>query len=112
MPSREPCDTTIDTFVIGVGCASAGGSGRAAGVGSTVAVMASLLRYSLLVSGCRRSWGRALRGPLGGGLGGPLGEELIELFDRDAGILAERADRGSGAALQVGLPHEANHEPV
>src|SRR6266508_3360736 len=49
---------------------------------------------------------------LGGELGGPLGEELVELLDWDAGLLAERADRGRGSGGEVAVTHEADDEPV
>src|SRR6266516_461342 len=49
---------------------------------------------------------------LGGELGGTFGEELVELFDRDARLLAERADRGRGAGREVALAHELDDQPV
>src|SRR6266516_76104 len=49
---------------------------------------------------------------LGGELGGTFGEELVELFDRHARLLAERADRGRGAGREVALAHELDDQPV
>src|SRR5688572_3436499 len=49
---------------------------------------------------------------LGGELGGTLREELVQLLDGDAGLLAERADRRCGARSEVALAHEPDHEPV
>src|SRR6266516_3835401 len=49
---------------------------------------------------------------LGGELGGTFGEELVELLDRHARLLAERADRGGGAGGEITLAHEADDQPV
>src|SRR6516165_10913936 len=49
---------------------------------------------------------------LGGELGRPLWEELVELLHRNARFLAERADRGGAAGCEVALAHEADDKPV
>src|SRR5213076_319580 len=49
---------------------------------------------------------------LGGELRGALGEELVELFDRHARLLTERADRRGGAGAEVALAHEPDDQPV
>src|ERR1019366_501338 len=51
-------------------------------------------------------------GDLGGGLGRPLGEELVELLDGDAGGLAEHADGGAGSLGLVFGAHEPDDLPV
>ena len=49
---------------------------------------------------------------LAASLAGALGEQLVELLDRDPGGLAEAADGRSRAALQIGLAHEVDDLPV
>src|ERR1017187_855494 len=51
-------------------------------------------------------------GDLGGGLGRPLREELVELLDGDAGGLAEDADGGAGSLGLVFGAHEPDDLPV
>src|SRR6266511_2699619 len=49
---------------------------------------------------------------LGGELGRALWKELVQLFDRDSRLLAQRADGRGGAGCEVALAHEAHDEPV
>src|SRR6266511_1350450 len=78
MPSSEPLETTIATFSIVAGSTAAG-----RGSVSSSVIVRSFLDAAL---GLRDA------ADLGGELGRPLGKELVELLDRDAGFLAERAD--------------------
>src|SRR6478735_4090249 len=45
-------------------------------------------------------------------LGGPLREERVQLLDRDARALAQRAHGRTGALVEVLLAHEADDLPV
>src|SRR5436309_3353518 len=96
MPSSEPFEMTIATFSIVFGSAA------------TVCSSSSVMVCSLLDA----AFGLGDAADLGGELGRALGEELVELLDRDAGLLAERADRRSGAGGEVALAHESDDEPV
>src|ERR671931_1419795 len=98
MPSSEPLETTIATFSI-----VAGSVGAACGCSRSSVTARSFLDAA---------FGLGDAADLGGELGRALGEELVELLDRDAGFLAERADRGRGAAGEVAVAHEADDEPV
>src|SRR5512132_808956 len=83
MPSSEPLEMTIATFSI-----VSGSAGWVLGCSSSSVMVCSFLDAAL---------GLGDAADLGGELCGPLGEELIQLLDRYAGFLAERADRGSRA---------------
>src|SRR5512133_510149 len=98
MPSSEPFEITIATFSIVFGAALI-----VCGCSSSSVIACSLLDAAL---------GLGDAADLGGELGGALREELVELLDRDAGFLAERADRGRVARVEVALAHEADDEPV
>src|SRR5687768_4609311 len=98
MPSSEPFEITIATFWIVSGSAA-----WVLGRSSSSVIVCSLLDAAL---------GLGDAADLGGELGGAFGEESIQLLDRDAGLLAERADRRSGARREVALAHERDHEPV
>src|SRR4029453_8769532 len=98
MPSSEPLEVTIGTFSI-----VSGSAGWVLGCSSSSVMVCSFLDAAL---------GLGDAADLGGELGWAFREELVELLDRDAGLLAERADRGSGAAGEVALAHEPDNEPV
>src|SRR5664280_2022879 len=87
MPSSEPLEMMIETFSI----------------------------VSLMVVSCRGPDAAARLGDaadLGRQLRGPVREQRVELLDGHARGLAQRADRGRRAALEVGLAHEAHDLPV
>src|SRR5438309_744285 len=96
MPSSEPLEITIATFSIVLGSAARACS-------SSSVMVCSLLDAA---------FGLGDAADLGGELGRALGEELVELLHGDAGFLAERANRGGGAGLEVAIAHEADDEPV
>src|SRR6266498_1381370 len=98
MPSSEPLEMTIATFSI-----VSGSEGSVFGCSSSSVMVSSFLDAAL---------GLGDAADLGGKLGRPLGEELVELLDGDAGFLAERADRGGGSGGEVALAHELDDEPV
>src|SRR5918994_4771042 len=98
MPSSEPLEMTIATFSI-----VSGSVASVVGCASSSVMVCSFLDAAL---------GLGDAADLGGELGRSLGEELIELLDRDAGFLAERADGGRGAGCEVALAHELDDEPV
>src|SRR6266508_5061068 len=98
IPSSEPLETTIATFSIVAGSTAAG-----RGSVSSSVIVRSFLDAAL---GLRDA------ADLGGELGRPLGKELVELLDRDAGFLAERADARRRPRGEVALAHEAHDEPV
>src|ERR1700756_4797201 len=106
MPSRDPLDTMIETFSIvgGRGTAGCGCSSRSVIVSS---------RWSVVTA---RRLDAASRlgdaGDLRGKLGRALGEQLIQLLDRDARRLAERSNRRRRAVLLVGAAHEVDDSPV
>src|SRR5438445_9313391 len=87
MPSREPLDTMMETFsILSVMVVILSGSDAAAGLGDS--------------------------GDAGGQFGRALGEQLVELLDRDAGGLAECAHGGAGALVGVFGADELQHLPV
>src|SRR5918994_3897817 len=98
MPSSEPLEITIETFSIVSGSATA-----VCGFSRSSVIVCSFLDAAL---------GLGDAADFGGELCRPLGKELIELLDGDAGFLAERADRGGGAGGEVALSHERDDEPV
>src|SRR6266545_3781015 len=98
MPSSEPLEMAIATFSIVCGSA-----GAVCGCSSS-----TVMAYSFLDA----AFGLGDAADLGGELGRALGEELVELLDRHARLLAERADRGGGAGGQITLAHELDDEPV
>src|SRR5918994_5979755 len=98
MPSSEPLEITIETFSIVSGSATA-----VCGFSRSSVIVCSFLDAAL---------GLGDAADLGGEFGRPLGEELVELLDRDAGFLSERSDRGGGAGGEVALAHEADDQPV
>src|SRR6187549_547077 len=89
---------TIETFsiVIGAACGGSGWSSSSVIVCSFLDAAAGL--GDAADPGCE--------------LGRSLGEELVELFDRDAGLLAEGTDRGCGAGREVTVAHEVDDQPV
>src|SRR5512146_443352 len=94
MPSSEPLETMIETFSIGSGFAPL--------------LLWSVIGPSFLDAS---AWLRDA-GDLGRELRRPFREELVQLLDRDPRGFAEGADRGRAAALQVGVAHEVDHQPV
>src|ERR671924_848834 len=98
MPSSEPLETTIATFSIVSGSAIA-----VCGFSSSSVIVGSFLDAA---------FGLGDAADLGGELGGPLGEELVELLHGDTQFLAERADRRCRPGRQEALAHEADDEPV
>src|SRR5207247_8966702 len=100
MPSREPFETTIETFSIVLGSEARNPSSRWSGVYIIVISSSSDTAFRL----------RNSADP-GGELGRPLGEERVQLLDGDSGLLAQRADRGSASRRQVALPHEPDDQP-
>src|SRR5215472_16517826 len=91
MPSSEPLEMTMETFsilaaVIDPPSFGDAGSDAAARLGDS--------------------------GDLRRGLGWSLGEELVKLFDRHAGGLAEYPDRWPRAFVLVFVPHELDDLPV
>src|SRR5665213_3548678 len=99
MPSSDPFEMTIATFW------TASTAGAANGVSSRTLVMVVL---PFLDAAARLRDAADLRCELRG----PLREELVQLLDGDAGLLAERANRRRGAARQEPLAHELDHEPM
>src|SRR6266508_11820 len=98
MPSSDPFDTTIETFSIVFGTSSTRGASSSCVISSTSSLDAAVrLRDAADLRGELR---RTLR------------EQLVQLLDRNARLLAERPDRRSGAGVQVALAHEANDQPV
>src|ERR1039457_1597946 len=89
IPSREPFHTMIETF----------------------SMVASMTNDRPLGASDAAAW-LGDPGDLGGGLGRPLGEELVELLDGDAGGLAEHADGGAGSLGLVFGAHEPDDLPV
>src|SRR5207245_589706 len=90
---------TIETFSIVVGSNSV----AVTGCSSSSVIVCSFLDAA---AGLRDP------GDLRGELRRALREELVELLDGDAGLLAERADRRRGARLQIAVAHEVHNEPV
>src|SRR6266496_10674 len=99
MPSSEPLEMTIATFSIVFGTAVS-----SCGCSSVVVIV--LRSFLDAAAGLRDA------ADLGGELGRAFGEELVELLDRHARLLAERADRGRVAGGQVTLAHEPDDQPV
>src|SRR6266516_6594021 len=99
MPSSEPLEMTIATFSIVFGTAVS-----SCGCSSVVVIV--LRSFLDAAAGLRDA------ADLGGQLGRAFGEELVELLDRHARLLAERADRGGGAGGEITLAHEADDQPV
>src|SRR6266487_1587978 len=99
MPSSEPLEMTIATFSIVFGTA-------ASSCGCSSVVVIVLRSFLDAAAGLRNA------ADLGGELGRAFGEELVELLDRDARLLAERADRGGGAGCEVAVAHEVDDQPV
>src|SRR6266511_2677268 len=98
MPSSEPFDTTIATFSI-----VSGSIASSCGCSSSSVNVSSLLHAA---------FGLGDAADLGCELGGALREELVELLDRDARFLAERADRRCRAGREIAVAHEPDDEPV
>src|SRR6266540_6612498 len=98
MPSSEPLEMTIATFSIVFGSAAS-----SCGCSSVVAIVRSFLDAAA---------GLGDAADLGGQLGRAFGEELVELLDRHARLLAERADRGRGAGGEEAVAHELDDQPV
>src|SRR6266498_5157444 len=98
MPSSEPFETTIATFSIVCGSVAS-----SCGCSSVVIGVRSFLDAAAWLGDAA---------DLGGELGGTFGEELVELLDRDARLLAERADRGGGAGGEEPVAHELDDQPV
>src|SRR5690348_9004979 len=98
MPSRDPFETTIDTFSI---------ASRVAGATSGCS-SSSVMSSPSSDAAVRLRDAADLRGELRRA----LGEELVQLLDRDAGLLAERPYRRGGARLQITVAHEVDDEPV
>src|SRR5829696_631679 len=84
MPSSEPLEMMTDTFSIASAMTVL--SDAAAGLGNA--------------------------GDLCGNLRRALGEQLVELLNRNTGGLAERSDGWAGAFVEVLLAHEPDHLPV
>src|SRR5207342_111159 len=98
MPSSEPFETTIATFSIVCGSVKV-----VSECSSNSVIVCSFLDAALWLGDAT---------DLGGELGRPFGEELVELLDGDARLLAERADRGCSSSGEIALAHETNDEPV
>src|SRR6266545_2280421 len=98
MPSSEPFEMTIATFSIICGSEAA-----FFGCSSSSVMVCSFLNAALRLGDAA---------DLGGELGRPFGEELVELLDGDARLLAERADRGGGTGGEVALAHEPDDKPM
>src|SRR6266545_7461421 len=98
MPSSEPLEMTIATFSIVFGSAAS-----SCGCSSVVAILRSYLDAA---------FGLGDAADLGGELGRAFGEELVELLDRHARLLAERADRGRVAGGERTLAHEPDDQPM
>src|SRR5438876_1241467 len=99
MPSSDPFEITIATFSIVFGSAAS-----SSGCSSWVVILSAPFLDAAAWLGDAAD--------LGGELGGPFREELVELFDRHARLLAERADRGGSAGGEVAVAHELDDEPV
>src|SRR5438445_11403672 len=99
MPSSEPLEMTIATFSIVFGSVAS-----SCGCSSMVVIVCAPLLDAAAGFGDAAD--------LGGELGRPFGEELVELLDRYAGLFAERADRGRGAGGEVAVAHELDDQPV
>src|SRR6266536_2609708 len=99
MPSSEPLETTIATFSIVFGSA-------ASSCGCSSMVVIGLRSFLDAAAGLGDA------ADLGGQLGRALGEELVELLDRNPRLLAERADRRGGAGGEIALAHEPDDLPM
>src|SRR5215207_4328248 len=98
MPSSEPMEITIETLTI-----VSDSAGMSGGCSSSSVIVRSFLDAALRLGNAA---------DLGGELGRPLGEELVELLDRDARLLPQRPDRRGRASGEVTLAHEPHDQPV
>src|SRR6266536_327810 len=99
MPSSEPLEMTIATFSIVFGTAVS-----SCGCSSVVVIV--LRSFLDAAAGLRDA------ADLGGELGRAFGEELVELLDRHARLLAERADRRRVTGREVALGNDLADQPV
>src|SRR5579872_4792990 len=99
MPSSDPLEMMIETFSI------------VAGLGVALAATVSVV-MTFLLTGLDAAPGLRDPGDAGRNLRRALGEELVQLFDRHAGALAEGANRRPRSLVEILLAHEANDLPV